>query len=131
MINLEKYTERIKIKPRRKPKKSASWVILKLPIENKSFPLGKSKLKNTIESKSINEEIKFFTNFLELDFLFLVKSNSLSWFNEIVSICVLMFSSFKSESYQIEFFAKFWVIVSFENSDVKNIKNITRFIIGG
>ena len=109
MINLEKYTERIKIKPRRKPKKSASWVILKLPIENKSFPLGKSKLKNTIESKSIKELNKFFTNFFELNFLFLVKSNSLSWFKEIVSICVLIFSSFKSESYQIEFFAKFWV----------------------
>ena len=25
-------------------------MILKLPIDNKSFPLGKSKLKNTIEN---------------------------------------------------------------------------------
>ena len=109
MINLEKYTERIKIKPRRKPKKSASWVIFKLPIENKSFPLGKSKLKNTIESKSIKEENKFFTNFFELNFLFLVKLNSFFWLKEIFSVCVLIFLSFKSESYQIEFFAKFWV----------------------
>ena len=109
MINLEKYTERIKIKPRRKPKKSASWVILKLPIENKSFPLGKSKLKNTIENKSIKEENKFFTNFLELNFLFLCNSNSLSWLKEKFSVWKLLSSSFKSESYQIEFFAKFWV----------------------
>lgn len=108
MTNFEIYTERIRIKPRRNPKKRASWVILKLPIENNNFPLGKSKLKNIMESKSIKDENKFFRNFLELNFLFFSTSNSISWFAEKFSDWKSTLSQ-KRESYQIEFFTNFWV----------------------